>query len=247
MANTRSLMNKVLVGLRQEPVATASASTTDEYHLLVLQMVNEAKEEVEESWDWNALRHTVTVSVSAGTTEYVLSTAGAADIDVPDNSRFLYEKAAGGATGEHSGRGFGAAPQCFDVTTSTEKRLIQFSREQMERYELTDNDETGEPRYFALWQSGGYMNMKVWPIPDASYTVKLRFLIPQTELTSSSLDTTLTVPARPVWTRALFKANEERGSELGRHGSSLWMASMDALAAAIAREQSEADITSYPM
>jgi hypothetical protein len=88
--------------------------------------------------------------------------------------------------------------------------------------------------------------MKVWPTPDQAYTLKTRFYIPQAELADDDLTTTLSVPARPVWTKALWKSNEERGAELARPGGSNERAAVDALAMAIAREQTSEDITSYP-
>jgi hypothetical protein len=69
--------------------------------------------------------------------------------------------------------------------------------------------------------------------------------IPQAELSESDLTTVLSIPNRPVWTKALFKANEERGSELGKEGSSLHVAYLDAHGAAVANEQTPADSTVF--
>ena len=46
---TRELINKVLRGLRQFGliIPSSTTSTTDDYLLMILQFVNEAKEEVE--------------------------------------------------------------------------------------------------------------------------------------------------------------------------------------------------------
>ena len=133
----------------------------------------------------------------------------------------------------------------FNVTTSSEYRLHEVTQERIERYHLTDNDETGKPTDFALWRDGDSLRLKVYPTPDQAYTLKARIYIPQAELASDDLTTVLSIPARMVWLRALFKANEERGSELGRPGSSLYMAAMDAHGSAVGAEMRPDDMTVF--
>lgn len=242
------LLNKVLRGLRQEALEAATSVISDAYELLILQLLNEAKEEIEEAWDWFALRQTVTVTLADGQSDYTLSAAEDADVDVSDRARLLYAKAVPlsmGTNYETSSRASGNLPQVYDVTDSTEHRLQEIPLEWIERQHLLDNDEEQEPQYFAMYASGGFVKMKVWPTPSEARTLKIRFVIPQAELEADELDTALTIPSRPVWTLALFKANEERGSELGRPGSSLYMAHVDALYAAKAREQTDSDLTSF--
>ncbi len=48
-----------------------------------------------------------------------------------------------------------------------------------------------------------------------------------------------------MWTKALFKANQERGDELGKEGSALWIAYLDAHGAAVAKEQTPMESTVY--
>jgi hypothetical protein len=206
--NTRQLLNKVLRGLRQDAIPDSTADISDVYQLLILQFLNEAKEEIEENWDWYALRATVTVTVAQGTDTYTLSAAGDADIDVNDRSRLLYAKNLQRYANfvETSSRTADAVPQVIDVTDSTEHRLIEKSLEWIERQHFLDDDEQNEPRYFAWYASGGFVNIRIWPIPEKARTLKLRFVIPQEELSDDDITTTLSIPARPVWTRALFKA-----------------------------------------
>ncbi len=248
MATTKDLINKTLRGMRQFSMIIPSAtdSTTDEYLLMILQFVNEAKEEIEESgWPWQALRQTVTVTTVASQADYDLTTAGDADVDTTDRSRLLYETQVGGYATENFRLNDNSLPQVFDVTDAGEYRLKERTVEAMERMHFMDNDETGDPTYFAIRSDGDSLYMKVWPTPDSARTLKLRIYVPQAELTSSDLTTTLTIPSRPVWTKALFKANEERGSELGKPGSSLYIAYMDAHGRAVANEQTPADATVF--
>lgn len=246
---TLELINKVLRGLRQYGLLLedGTSSTTDDYLLMLLQFINEAKEEIEESGhSWQALRQTVTVTLSSGTSSYDIESAGEADVDTNDRTRLLYENAAYNGTAYE---GFYCSaqsrPMVFDVTTSSEVRLTEWTVERMEREHLTDNDETGQPRYFAIWSDGDSIKMKVHPTPDGTYTIKMRMYIPQAELTSTDLTTTLSIPSRPVWTKALWKANVERGDELGAPGGILERNYLDAHGSAVGKEQTPAEQTVY--
>ncbi len=249
-STTLSLMNKVLRGLRQFGllIDTGETATTDDYLLMILQFLNEAKEEIEESgWSWHSLRQTVTLTLASSAVEYDIEIAGQADVDTNDRTRLLYENA---NTGGHRTTGFynghSSLPLVFNTTTNDEYRLKEITIERMERLHFTDDDRTGRPEQFALWSDGDSIRMKVWPIPDATYTLKLRMYIPQAELASDSLTaTTLSVPQRPVWMLALFKANQERGEELGKEGSALHRAYLDAHGAAVGKEQTQADQTVF--
>lgn len=249
MATTRSLMNKVLRGLRQfdQIIADDITEITDNYLLMQLQHLNEAKEELEDSgWPWYALRATVTVTLAAGTADYTLTSAGDADTDTNDRSRLLYEN---NVSHESPTEGFyetnASLPQVFNVTDSNEYRLRETPLEKMERWHFTDNDEQGKPTDFALYAATGNLKLKVYPTPDQAYTLKLRLYIPQAELADDDITTTLTIPERPVWMKALLKANQERGDELGREGSTLWTAYLDAHGAAVASEMTLADQTVF--
>ena len=65
-----NLVNNVLRRLREEEVSSVSENT---YSKLAGDFVNDAKKLVEDSWDWSALRTTLTVTTSAGTFNYVLT------------------------------------------------------------------------------------------------------------------------------------------------------------------------------
>jgi hypothetical protein len=67
------LVNAVLVRLRESSVATVTASTLS---TLISKFVNEAKQQVEDAWAWEALLSTITLNTESGTTNYVLTGAG---------------------------------------------------------------------------------------------------------------------------------------------------------------------------
>ncbi len=245
---TRELINKVLRGLRQFGLLLDSGTTTtsDDYLLMILQFINEAKEEIEEAgWPWQALRQTVTVTLASAQVQYDILSTGEADVNSNDRTRLLYENVTYNGSTEAFRVNDAAKPQVFDVTTSAEVRLKEVTQEKMERMHFTDNDETGKPTHFALWNDGDSIKMKIYPTPDGTYTLKMRMFIPQAELTSTDLTTTLSIPSRPVWTKALYKANQERGDELGKPGSTLERAWMDAQGSAAAKEMTPADSTVY--
>ena len=249
MATTREVMNKVLRGIRQFDLImdSGTTSTTDAYLLMILQFVNEAKEEVEDAgWSWHALRKTLTLTLASSTVEYDLTSAGQADINTNDRTRLLYENVSMFGSSEGFYNSMSSRPMVFDVTTSSEYRLRERTQEQIERMHFTDSDETGQPQYFSFYTDGDSIKVKVWPTPGQTYTLKFRLYIPQDELTSTTLEsTTLLVPQRPVWTLALFKANQERGDELGKENSAAHRAYLDAHGAATGREMTPADQTVY--
>ncbi|MHC4372131.1 MAG: phage adaptor protein [Planctomycetota bacterium] len=246
MASALTLLNKLLRGLRQDTLGSGTA--TDKYHLLLVQYLNEAKEEVEEAWEWQALRQTVTVTLAQGTAEYALTAAGAADVNTNDRSKLLYEAGFHGSARESGSRGFGSLPCVWDVTDQGEYRLSEVNWERMEQLHFTDDDDQQDPQYFAILNDGTNLKIKVWPLPADARTLKMRLYIPEAELADTDLDTTtVTVNNRAVWTLALWKANAERGEEIAQPGGFAEMSYRKALSDGIAREQTFVDITSFPM
>ena len=73
------IMNAVMRRLREDEVSTYSGT---EYSKLIGDFINETKREVEDAWNWTALRTSITVSTVSGTKDYTLTGAG-------DRSRIL--------------------------------------------------------------------------------------------------------------------------------------------------------------
>ncbi len=218
MATTLNLLNEVLTGLRQPRLSSGTTEVTKEYHLLLLQFLNTAKDEVEEAWDWHALRNTVTITGTASTSVYTVDTGGQADVDATIQSRLLYSGFTHeGELYETTEKSSLVKPQVYDTTTATEAfQLIELTPEQMEFKHLTDdNTEQAKPSHFTIYRDADDLFFRVWPVPSGARTWKVRLLIPQAELDDADVSTTLSVPARPVWQRALHYANAERGEELG--------------------------------
>ena len=85
------LVNNVLRRIREEEVASVNANT---YSKMVGDFVNDAKKLVETSWDWSALRTTLTITTSADIFNYVLTGSQnrvkALDV-INDTSNFFME------------------------------------------------------------------------------------------------------------------------------------------------------------
>ena len=63
------MVNKILTRMRESTVG--SINSTDQSSA-ILRLVNDAKREVEDNFNWTALQDSVTVTTSAGTHTYTL-------------------------------------------------------------------------------------------------------------------------------------------------------------------------------
>jgi hypothetical protein len=247
MATALTLLNNTLTGLRRDRLTTVSS--TDAYHLLLLQFLNRGKQLAEQAWDWEALRTTVTVTLSASTYVYELSSGAAADTDVTRKSRLLYEQSRRYERNESSVHNSGDMPQVFDVTDSDEHRLDEVSWEQLERMRFTDDDNTDtKPTCFALRKKADYHELAVYPAPTGARTLKMRFVIPQADIPNLFMTSyTLSVPAEPVWTYAVWRAAKERGENVSRPLDELELDHTDALYLAMTEEMGMDDFTVNPV
>jgi len=66
-------VNDVLVRLREEEVSTVTETS---YSSLIGKFVNDAKRQIEDSYEWNILGTTVVVTTVAATSSYSLTGAG---------------------------------------------------------------------------------------------------------------------------------------------------------------------------
>jgi len=66
------LVNSVLRRLRESEVT----DFTESYSKLILDFINETKREVEDSWDWSALRQTISINTNTADRSYPIIGAG---------------------------------------------------------------------------------------------------------------------------------------------------------------------------
>lgn len=198
------LVNDVLVRLR-EP--TVSSVTETDYSSLIGKLVNDAKREVEDAWDWEALKTTISATTVAATVSYTLTGAG---------TRFrIYEA----------------------INDTMDGYLVERPASFMtENILLNPQPHSGSPDYYAVngVDVNGDIQVDVYPIPDAAYTIRFYGYAPSAELTSDS--DTILVPKNPVVSLAWAKAIEERGEDGGINVSSQYAVAKQALADFIAIE-----------
>ena len=176
------LVNSVLVRLREERVATVYQS---EYSTLISNLVNVAKVDVENAYNWEALRKTVTLITAPGTFHYELlnTTTNIRTLDVYNytNKNWLNSR-----TTDWMDRAFAVA----DVTT-------------------------GSPTVYAWngVSDTGNMEVDIYPIPDSIETLRFNMTAPQKALKEDA--DIVYVPPMLVVENAVARAIEERGEDGG--------------------------------
>ena len=176
------LVNSVLVRLREERVATVYQS---EYSTLISNLVNVAKADVENAYNWEALRKTVTLITAPGTFHYELlnTTTNIRTLDVYNytNKNWMNSR-----TTDWMDRAFAVA----DVTT-------------------------GSPTVYAWngVSDTGNMEVDIYPIPDSIETLRFNMTAPQKALKEDA--DIVYVPPMLVVENAVARAIEERGEDGG--------------------------------
>jgi len=198
------LVNNVLRRLR-EPVVTSVNDTP--YSAMIGVFVNDAKREVEDAADWNALSSTITVTTTADTYNYTLSNAGTRFrvIDVlNDTSNVVVRQAP--ATWLN---------QQFILGTTTPNTPIYYGFNGVDSSDDTQVD--------------------LFPIPNAAYTLRFNLIIPQDDLVNNS--DRVQVLDYLVAMLAYAKAIAERGEDGGNLSSEAYALYKTALSNAVAIER----------
>lgn len=192
------LVNDVLVRLREDTVSSVSETS---YSALIGKLVNDAKREVEDAWDWEALKTTISATTVAATVSYTLTGAG---------TRFrIYEA----------------------INDTNDGYLVERPASFMtENILLNPQPHSGSPDYYAVngVDVNGDIQVDVYPVPDAAYTIRFYGYAPSAELTNDT--DTILVPKNPVVSLAWAKAIEERGEDGGVNVSSQYAVAKQSLA-----------------
>ena len=176
------LVNNVLRRIREEEVANVNATT---YSKMIGDFVNDAKKLVETSWDWSALRTTLTITTSADIFNYVLTGSQnrvkALDV-INDTSNFFMEY---------------RTSKWFD-----------------NQY-LNQTPASGTPQFYTYngIDSQGDSQIDVYPKPDGVYTLRFNCVLRNDDLSANTDD--LLIPAMPVIHLAVALAARERGETGG--------------------------------
>ena len=197
-------VNNVLKRLR-EPVVTSVTDT--DYSQMIGVFVNDAKREVEDANEWNALSDTLTAVTTAGVFNYVL---------VGSRTRFR-------------------VIDILNETKQTPLRYAATTW--MDRQFLLTNTQQGSPNYYNFngVDENGDTQVDLFPVPEAVYNIRFNLIIPQADLEGNS--DRILVPWHVVALLAYSKAIAERGEDSGVQSSEAYQLYRLALADAVAIER----------
>jgi len=197
------LINDVLVRLRETTVSTNGETT---YSSLIGKFVNDAKRQVEDSFSWNALGTTVTLTTVAATYSYSLTGAGQ-KFQVMD---------------------------VINTTSNVGMKNISFV--EMNRYQNLVPTTNGIPQYYAFdgVDASGDTKVTLYPRPDGVYSIPFSLTVPQATLSSDA--TSVLISDALVAQNAYARALVERGEDGGLSSSEAYQLYRSMLSDAIALE-----------
>lgn len=195
------LVNNILKRLRERTVSTVNETS---YSSLIGVLVNDAKEEIENSWNWSALRTTLSATTEAGVFNYELNGT---------QNRFKILDVV-----NDTGNFF------MQYRTAAE----------FNNWFLNQSAPSGSPRYYSFngISDDGDTLVDLYPIPDQAYDLRFNVVMPQAELTNDS--DTLLIPSKAVQMLAYAKAVEERGEDGGASANTAYTTAARVLNDAIA-------------
>jgi hypothetical protein len=208
MATYLDIVNNVLRRLR-DPVVSSVNDT--EYSSMIAIMVNDAKREVEDAYDWNALTDTLTAVTSDAVFNYVLTGS---------RTRFRVMDV---------------------LNDTSDFNLRYAPSTWMNRQYLLTDIQKGEPLYYNFngVDSNGDTQVDLYPIPDGVYNIRFNLIIPQADLVEDN--TRILVPDHLVSMLTYSKAIAERGEDSGLLSSEAYQMYRLALADAVAIERNHYD------
>ena len=176
------LVNNVLRRLRETEVSSVQSNS---YSKLIGDLINDAKDLVETSWDWSALRTTLTITTTADVFNYSLtgSQNNIKELNVlNDTSNLIMQY---------------QTNNWFDS---------QF---------LLGNPVSGAPLYYTYngVDSDGDTLIDVYPKPDGVYSLRFNCVLRNGDLSADT--DTIKIPAMPVVHLAVAFATRERGETGG--------------------------------
>jgi len=174
--------NRVLRRLRENEVTTVNETP---YSKLIGDLVNVVKVEIENSWNWSALRTTLTATTTDSLFNYVLVDSGTRFrvLDVVNDTEDVF----------------------------MEERSSRWFDEQF----LMSSVQHSAPIYYNFngVNSNGDTQIDLYPIPDGVYNIRINVILPQQELVADA--TQIQIPANLLVEGALSRAISERGDDGG--------------------------------
>ena len=176
------IVNKVLRRLRESEVSSIAENP---YSLLIGDLVNVVKREVEDSWNWDALRTTLSVATTNGLFNYALTNSG---------TRFRVLDI------------FNQTSQIVMQPRSTHWFDIQF---------LTGSTQHAIPAFYNFngVNTNGDSQIDIYPIPNGAFDIRINIHLPQVDLVLEN--DIIAVSDRLVIEGVLARAISERGEDGG--------------------------------
>ena len=177
------LVNDVLVRLRESTVSTVGETT---YSSLIGKFVNDAKRQIEDSYNWNVLGQTITVTTTSGTSSYSLTGAG---------QKFRINDA---------------------INTTSVITLDNTTVADMNRKLNFGTPSQSIPSEFCYNGVDGNGDTKVdlFPVPNGVYTLLFDLIIPQANLSADGTSVKVLdyLVAQSAYARALIERGEDGGT-----------------------------------
>lgn len=180
--NYLAIVNKVLIRLRENEVTSVQESP---YSKLIGEFVNVVKREVEDTYNWSALRTTITVNTLPNVFSYDLtsSTTRCKIIDV--------------------------------INDTSDYELKYQTTKWFDRQFQAGNTAPNRPEFWNLngVTSNGDHVIDLFPIPDSNYAIRVNMVKPQADLESDG--DIMEIPYQIVVEGAVARAISERGDDGG--------------------------------
>jgi hypothetical protein len=197
------LVNDVLVRLRESTVSTVGETA---YSSLIGKFVNDAKRQIEDTYNWNCLNQTITVTTASGTSSYSLTGVGQKFRvgDVINTTSYI---------------------TLSNIAVADMNRKLNFG---------TPAQSIPSQYCFSGVDGNGDTKVDLFPIPSGVFTLKFDVTIPQANLTSDG--TSVKVLDYLVTQSAYARALIERGEDGGTNSSEAYALFRGMLSDAIALE-----------
>jgi len=183
-------VNSVLRRLRETEVSTVNEN---EYSKLIGEFINDAKKQVEDSYDWNSLVTYFIVTTVANQYDYTVTGLG---------DRFKVVDF---------------------LNDTQDYAMINITAERMNRFTTFGTPQKSSPLYYTfntIDSASGDTKVSLFPLPDKAYTLILDAIVPQADLTADN--TIILAPATPIILNAYARAVLERGEDNGMNSSEAW-------------------------
>lgn len=203
----KEVVNSVLTRLREKKVASVDQN---EYSALIGELVKDAIQMCEDSWDWSHLRTTVAATTEVDAISYTLTdckhNTEILNVVCEEGNNFLTYKPSAWFTNAYLNRGLTSGYPIYYCTNGVD-------------------DETGD------------MVIDIYPRPDGVYSVYFN-VVKRTSVSDITDDTKIKIPTMPVVMLAYAFAIRERGEQAGDSVNEQLSIARSALSDAIAIDAS---------